>query len=92
MSNSMPIRVGNIYADEALGRACPAHEVHEPIAVAQSVRDAYESLDLDLAAAVNVALADRYDTVAILTLDRRDFRAIRPLTDAPSFQILPDDL
>lgn len=42
------------------------------------VQQQYASLDLDLADAVNVALAGRYRTDAVLTLDRRDFRAMRP--------------
>ncbi|MEW1668345.1 PIN domain-containing protein [Streptomyces albidoflavus] len=60
------------------------------LAVAQSVRARYSSLDL--ADAVNVALAAEYDTDAILTLDRRDFRAIRPVGRHKSFRLLPDDL
>lgn len=63
-------------------------EIH--LATAQSVRARYKALDL--ADAVNVALAADYDTDAILTLDRRDFRAIRPLGRHKSFRILPDDL
>jgi len=49
-------------------------------------------LDLDLADGVNVALAAEYRTCGVLTLDRRDFRAIRPLTPYPAFQLLPDDM
>lgn len=49
-------------------------------------------LDLDLADAVNVVLAGRYRTDAVLTLDRRDFRAISPLTPHKWFRLLPDDL
>jgi hypothetical protein len=44
----------------------------------------YASLDLDLADAVNVALAAQYRTDAVLTLDRRDFRAMRCSADTPS--------
>lgn len=40
----------------------------------------------------NVALASGYDTDAILTLDRRDFRAVRPLGRHKAFRVLPDDL
>lgn len=65
-------------------------EIH--LATAQSVRSGYKALNLDLADAVNVALAADYDTDAILTLDRRDFRAIRPLGRHKSFRVLPDDL
>ncbi len=48
--------------------------------------------DLELADAVNVALAAEYRTDAILTLDRRDFRAMRPLTPHKWFRLLPDHL
>ena len=49
-------------------------------------------LDLDLADAVNVALAAQYRTDAVLTLDHRDFRAMRPLTPHKWFRLLPHDL
>ncbi|MFD8965752.1 PIN domain-containing protein [Streptomyces sp. NPDC059568] len=62
------------------------------LASAQSVRVRYGALDLDLADAVNVALAADYDTDAVLTLDRRDFRAVRPLGRHKCFRLLPDDL
>jgi predicted nucleic acid-binding protein len=62
------------------------------LATAQSLRARYGALDLDLADAVNVALAAEYDTDAVLTLDRRDFRALRPLGRHKSFRLLPDDL
>ena len=29
---------------------------------------------------------------AVLTLDRRDFRAVRPLTPHKAFRLLPDDV
>jgi hypothetical protein len=41
---------------------------------------------------VNVVLAERYETDSILTLDRRDFRVMRPLTGHAAFRLLPDDL
>jgi uncharacterized protein len=59
---------------------------------ARMVQRQYASLDLDLADAVNVALAAQYRTDAMLTLDRRDFRAMRPLTPHKWFRLLPDDL
>ncbi|MFJ4414267.1 PIN domain-containing protein [Streptomyces sp. NPDC088925] len=62
------------------------------ISTAQSIRIRYRDLDLDLADAVNVALAHDYDTDAVLTLDRRDFRALRPLGRQKCFRLLPDDL
>ncbi|GAA2219448.1 hypothetical protein GCM10010104_06030 [Streptomyces indiaensis] len=48
------------------------------LGAAQSVRVRYHAVGLGLADAVTVALAADYDTDAILTLDRRDFRAVRP--------------
>jgi predicted nucleic acid-binding protein len=59
---------------------------------ARLVIQQYASLDLDLADAVNVALAAQYRTDPVLTLDRRDFRAMRPLTPHKRFRLLPDDL
>jgi uncharacterized protein len=59
---------------------------------ARMVQDKYSVLRLDLADSVNVVLAAEYETECILTLDRRDFRAIRPLTHHVAFRLLPDDL
>lgn len=64
----------------------------EILATARLVQRRYAGLDLDLADAVNVALAAEYRTGAVLTLDRRDFRTVRPLTPHPGFRLLPDDL
>lgn len=36
--------------------------------------------------------AAEYDTDAILTLGRHDFRALRPLGRHKAFRVLPDDL
>ncbi|MCU1640398.1 MAG: VapC toxin family domain ribonuclease [Nocardia sp.] len=60
--------------------------------VAVRVRMNYEGMNLDLVDAMCVALADEYDTDLILTLDRRDFRALRPLNGYATFRLLPDDL
>jgi uncharacterized protein len=59
---------------------------------AQAVRLKYADLNLDLADAVNVALAAEFRTNAVFTLDRRDFRAVRPLTAHEAFVLLPDDV
>ncbi len=64
----------------------------EILDTAAAVMRRYEDLDLDLADAVTVALAADYRTDSLLTLDRRDFRAIRPLTPHPAYRLLPDDL
>jgi predicted nucleic acid-binding protein len=63
----------------------------EILGTARAVQRQYASLDLDLADAVNVTLAAEYRTDTLLTLDRRDFRAVRPLTPHPAFRLLPDD-
>ncbi|MGH2902902.1 MAG: PIN domain-containing protein [Solirubrobacteraceae bacterium] len=60
--------------------------------IAVALRDRYSDLDLDLADAVAVAVAAEYRTEVVLTLDRRDFQAMRPLTDHQAFRLLPDDL
>ncbi|MCI0382972.1 PIN domain-containing protein [Streptomyces sp. CNQ085] len=72
------------------GRVALPEITEEHLGVAQSVRARYR--DLDLADAVNVALAAEYDTDVVLTLDRRDFRAVRPLGRYKAFRVLPDDL
>ncbi|MGP4002445.1 PIN domain-containing protein [Streptomyces sp. 8N706] len=64
----------------------------EILDAAQAVQRRYADLDLDLADAVNIALASEYRTDAVLTLDHRDFRAVRPLTPHKAFRLLPDDL
>jgi predicted nucleic acid-binding protein len=59
---------------------------------ARMVQNKYAALRLDLADTVTVVLAAEFETDCILTLDRRDFRAIRPLTNHVAFRLLPDDL
>ncbi len=59
---------------------------------ARTVQTRYADLRLDLADAVNVVLAEQYETESVLTLDRRDFRAMRPLTSHKAFRLLPDDM
>jgi predicted nucleic acid-binding protein len=56
------------------------------------IQGRYAALRLDLADSVNVVLAAEYETDCILTLDRRDLRAVRPLTQHQAFRLLPDDL
>lgn len=73
------------------GRARLAEIDAGVLGVALAVRQRYESLRLDLADAVNVALAADHRTDTILTVDRRDFRAVRPLTGQAAFRLLPDD-
>lgn len=51
----------------------------------------YKDLDIGIADASLIVLADRYDCRDVLTLDIRHFRATRPTTKK-SFRILPADL
>ncbi|MCE3030614.1 MULTISPECIES: PIN domain-containing protein [unclassified Streptomyces] len=74
------------------GRVVVPEITEDHLGAAQMLRIRYRALNLDLADAVNMALAADYDTDAILTLDRRDFRAVRPLSRHKAFRVLPDDL
>jgi hypothetical protein len=73
-----------------LGRESVRGTVAE--AVRRAVRARHRALVLGLADAVNVALAADHDTDLVLTLDRRDFRAVRPPGRPKCFRLLPDDL
>lgn len=73
------------------GRAVLPPVTADILDIAQRVRARYRDLGLDLADAVNVAFAAEFRTDAILALDRRDFRAVRPLSDHNAFRLLPDD-
>jgi uncharacterized protein len=75
----------------AVGRLVVADLPAGALDIAQGLRSRYADLDLDLADAVNVVLAEQYRTDAVLTLDRRDFRALRPLSGYLVFRLLPDD-
>jgi len=75
-----------------VGRSVIPAITADVLAAAEQTRDRHAALDLDLADAVNTALALEYRTATILTLDRRDFRAISPLTPHKAFRLLPDDL
>ncbi|MEY9835873.1 PIN domain-containing protein [Streptacidiphilus sp. EB103A] len=67
-------------------------EVGPRLPAARVVLKRYRDLNIGLTYAVNVALAAEFRTNAIFTVDRRHFRAVRPLTDHPAFRLLPDDL
>ena len=55
---------------------------------ARSIIAKYGGQDIGVADASNVILADRYRTRTIVTLDRRHFEVLRPLTDG-QFTLLP---
>ncbi len=62
----------------------------EDIAMAADVIERYRDLELGLADASLVVLAQRYDTLDLLTLDERHFRAVAGPRGRP-FRILPAD-
>lgn len=65
----------------------------EVLAAAGAVRLRYLELKIGLTDAVNVVLAAQYSTNLLLTLDRRRFRTLRPISGRQaSFRLLPDDL
>lgn len=74
-----PSAVDDIRYSVRRGRVVLSEITDDHLGVAQSVRARYRDFRLAAADAVNVALADEYDTDAAPTLDRHDFRALRPL-------------
>ena len=60
------------------------------LAIARDVVARYRDLELGLADASLVVLADRWQTRRLLTLDERAFRAVTPLQGG-SFELLPAD-
>ena len=51
--------------------------------------DQYADFPLGATDASVIALAERLNTVVVITLDRRHFAAVRP-RHAPALQLLPD--
>ncbi|AEF35815.1 MAG: PIN domain-containing protein [Mycolicibacter algericus] len=80
-----------LLAQERTGRVVIATVTAPTLRIARTVQNRYAALRLDLTDAVSVVVAEQYETDAVLTLDRRDFRAIAPLNGAPAFRLLPDD-
>jgi uncharacterized protein len=65
----------------------------DDVRAARNVVAKYRDLKIGLADAVNVVLADRFDTNEILTTDQRHFRAMTPLSRRfAAFRLLPSDL
>lgn len=60
-------------------------------AVALSIHNRYEDLELGLADLSVIVLAGRHRTGRLLTFDERDFRPVTPLSGG-SFALLPADL
>ena len=63
----------------------------DDVARANEILDRYADLDLGLADASLIVLAERHDLVDLLTLDQRHFRSVRGPSGKP-FRILPADL
>ncbi|MEB3050598.1 PIN domain-containing protein [Mycolicibacter sp. MYC123] len=80
-----------ILRQEQTGRIAIPAVLAAELRAARMVQNRYAALKLDLTDAVSVVLADKFDTDTVLTLDRRDFRAVVPLNDAAAFRLLPDD-
>ncbi|MCX4909269.1 type II toxin-antitoxin system VapC family toxin [Streptomyces sp. NBC_00878] len=81
-----------LIAQARTGRYVLGDASADVLADARLVQRRYRDLALDLTDSVITVLAREYATDAVLTLDRKDFRAVRPLTSHPAFRILPDDL
>ena len=60
----------------------------EDLAAASEVVGRYRDLDIGVADASLVVLAERYRTRTVLTLDRRHFDVMRPL-DGGHFEVVP---
>jgi predicted nucleic acid-binding protein len=77
--------------DEVAGGAYRLEEfVAADVTQALGILDRYRDLNLGLADASLLVLAERYETRDILTLDERHFRAVRDSRGRP-FRILPAD-
>ena len=63
----------------------------EDVEDARRIITKYRTLGIGFADASIAVLSARYDTVDVLTLDERHFRAIRP-APRKNFRILPSDL
>jgi uncharacterized protein len=62
----------------------------DDVAAALEIVRRYGDIEIGLADASIVVLAQRHDTTAVLTLDERHFRAFRGPRDQP-FEVLPAD-
>lgn len=76
--------------DLAAGRFLVAGLDREDYSTVLELESRYSDLELGLADCALVILAERYDTIRILSFDERHFRAVIPL-NAEAFTILPAD-
>lgn len=74
------------------GRHQLAELRHADLVAANDLRHSRHGPELDLAGAVGVVLADRYQTNCVLTLDEQSYRAVSPLAGRfDAFRVLPAD-
>lgn len=85
-----PVALAALYADLGAG-AYLVEWWDGAITEAIRVAERYSDLGLGLADASLVMLAERHGTVSLATLDERHFRAVRPISSAPAFALLPTD-
>lgn len=76
--------------DIAAGAYLLAPIAVEDVSASLRVIEQFDDLDIGLADASIVVLAERYGTDRVLTLDERHFRALRTLAGRP-FTVLPAD-
>lgn len=76
--------------DLAAGRFLVAGLDREDYGTVIELESRYSDLELGLADCALVILAERYDTIRILSFDERHFRVVTPL-HAEAFTILPAD-
>lgn len=86
------IVIDQVLTQARSGRYAVGETGAELLTDARLVQRRYQDLELDLTDAVIAVLAREYATDAVLTLDRKDFRTIRPLSGHAAFRLLPDDL
>ncbi len=79
------------FLDEvAAGVYRPTHFDSQDIGRARSIIEKYADLEIGLADASIVVLAERHEVLDVLTLDERHFRVL--LADGKPFRLLPADL
>ncbi|MFD9114874.1 type II toxin-antitoxin system VapC family toxin [Streptomyces bottropensis] len=89
---STALIMDDIQQNAVSGRYVIPEVTPDILAGAARLRARHRGLSLDLSDAVTMTLAAVYDTDAVLTIDRRDFRAVTPLSRHSAFRLLPDDL
>jgi predicted nucleic acid-binding protein len=91
LTTRVSARVARTFLDEVANGAYQLEPfVADDIASVNDVLDRYDDLDLGLADASIVVLAERHRTHDLLTLDEHHFRAVRSSTGQP-FRLLPSD-